>query len=415
MQERLVGAAVELLLELTPADLLSAIGTRAISERAGVSQPTVFHQFGSTAAFADAVVAQVYDPGTLPVDKITEGIATIKAAGLPVEAAKMFHRADFRRLTADPGLRLRTGLWALGGGTTDAAYREFLRTTDDRLAQFVSLLWEHWGREIRPPFTTTSYVAAQVALISGLSIRHLVDPEVSTEDGFALLGATFSMTMVRAIGDQHDVADRLAEMNYYPLRSARTGLKVTGRTELTRATVMASAAELFGSIGYEKVTVAQIARKASTSPSHLYRMFGSKAGLAVALFRKQADDALASRAELSGDEVEQLVQHLVWVAEFVGTHTDHAPTYLHEVLCRKPEVERDPVVAVTAELLAAAEAASGTSAPDDARDPAELAVAAVGLLGCRVVARPSVAARDQVRQLASIIRLPVGTSPVVDR
>lgn len=400
MQDALIGSALEALLELTPADLISAIGTRTIAGRVGMASATVFHQFGSVAGFADAVVARVFDPGALPLEAMTVGIAAIKAAGLPVEAASTYHRSEFARLTSGPGLRLRMGLWSLGGGATDEIYRDFLRVTDSRLGAFLDPLWEHWGREIRPPFDLASYVAAQVALLNGLSIRHLVDPELSTEDNFALVATALTMTTLRLKGDQHDLADRISEMNYYPLRSARTGAVASTRVEKTRAALMASAATLFGSRGYEDTTVTQIARKAGVSTSSLYKLFGGKAALATALFSKQADDFLATRPAYEGAAAQRLFGHLVDVAHFVGDRTEHSPAYLSTLMGSKPRLEADPLLASTTQRVAVAVEDGGVAV---AAAPVDVAQALLGCLIGRVASAPSTSAEAHVQAVAVLL------------
>lgn len=400
LQDKLIDAALDAFLELTPADLVTAVGTRVIAERAGVAATSLFHQFGSVAGFADAIIGRVFSPVALPLEAMTAGIAAIKAAGLPLEAATLFHRSEFARLTGDRGLRLRMGLWSLGAGTTDEVYRDFLRTTDARLGEFVEQMLRHWGREVRPPFTMESWVAAQVALLNGLSIRHLVDPELSSEDNFSLVASALTTVTARARGDRHDLADRLAEMNYYPLRNVRTGKTATGRTATTRATLMAAAAELFGAVGYEDTTVAQIARKAGSSTSTIYRQFGGKDGLATALFSKQAEDFLATRPLQVGTTTEVLLGHLVDAARFVGDRAEHAPAYQSSLLCSKPHPESDPLLALTADRVAAA-VEDGSLAV--LRPPMEVAQVVLGVLIGRVLAAPAGRAEDHVQAVASLV------------
>lgn len=403
LQERIVAAVLELLAELTPADLVGSLGTRAIAARAGVSQASIFHQFGSVAGLARAVVAQVFHPAAVPLEQITAGLEAIKGAGLPVEAGDAYHRSEFARLTNDPGLRLRMGLWALGGGESDAAYRDFLRATDTLIAVFAEPLWSHWAREPRPPFTTASIVAAQVALLNGLAIRHLVDPEVSTPEHHSLVSSALTFVTLRPPGDHHDVADKLAEINYYPLRNSRSGRPLEGRAAITGAALMTAAAELFGSRGYEETTVAQIARRARVSASTLYRSFGSKAGLAAALFSKQVEDMLVHDPTFRAATPEDAwVAHLMAVAGFVATHTEHAPAYLTSILTGPPEVHVEDLLITTTldRLLAVPARRSGV-------DPHETALATIGLLIGRVLARPAVPAAEHVGAVTAMVGVPI--------
>lgn len=389
--DRLLAAGLDALLDLTPADLVSAVGTRRIAARAGLSAATLLHHFGSVAAYADALVARVFDPGNLPMEDLEAAIARVVRSGLPVEAGDAYHRSEFARLTTDRGLRLRMGLWALGAGTTDGIYRDYLRTTDRRLHRVTDALVAGWGREFRPPFTTPIYVAAQVALLNGMAIRHLVDPDLSTDDRFSLAASSLTMISLRLQGDRHDMADRIAEVNYYPLRRSRGGVS-TAEGHRTRAALLAAAAELFGTRGYAETTVAQIARHAGLSSSTLYKHFAGKEAVAGALFRKQAEDALQAGATRQTPSSDSLGDHLAAVAAFVGDRREYAAAYLTDLMTNRPDVEADPFLAATLPLVAqrfAKPPTSGDVAPQAAADPAEVAQALLGVLIGRVLARPA--------------------------
>ncbi|MCZ4500635.1 MAG: hypothetical protein JWQ74_3190 [Marmoricola sp.] len=401
--DRLIAAGLEALLELTPADLVSAVGTRQIAARAGVSAATLMNRFGSVAAYADALVARVFDPGSFPVEELREGLTRIVRAGLPAEAADAYHRSDFSRLTTDPGLRLRMGLWALGAGATDSAYRDFLRVTDARFAEVAEAMVASWGREFRPPFTAPVFVAAQVALLNGLSIRHLIDPDLSTADRFSLTATALTMISLRVQGDRHDMADRVAEINYYPLRNSRTGAEVTAGAQRTRATLLSAAAELFGSRGYEETTASQIARHAGLSASTLYKHFGSKSAIASALFLKQAEDMLVSRAAAGPrrTSTRPLVDYLVEVVVFVAHRTEYAGAYLTDLISNRPSLD-DALLAGAVPLVATRLGAGDGECPP-APDAADVTQVLLATLIGRVLARPADRPSVQVNNALSLV------------
>jgi len=58
------------------------------------------------------------------------------------------------------------------------------------------------------------------------------------------------------------------------------------RAEATRASIVATAEQLFRSMGYQKTTVADIARELRMSPANVYRFFPSKTAINEAICRR---------------------------------------------------------------------------------------------------------------------------------
>ncbi|MGJ0508764.1 MAG: TetR/AcrR family transcriptional regulator [Methylocystis sp.] len=81
----------------------------------------------------------------------------------------------------------------------------------------------------------------------------------------------------------------------------------------TRARIVATAERLFREIGFQKTTVADIARDLRMSPANVYRFFGSKAEIHVAVARhlmgeaEAAAQAIASGPGSASDRLRALV------------------------------------------------------------------------------------------------------------
>jgi len=322
----LVDEGVRALLELTPAALLSAVGVKEIARRAGVGAPTLYHHFGSLEGYADAVVAQVFDPGEFGVGAVTDQVDRVREAALPVEVGRAMHRAEFARVRDDPELRVRLGLWALGGGDMDVAYGDMLRVVDARIAAYALALFEDWGREVSPPFDAQAFVTAHSALLSGSVVRHLVDPDGLDVERFARTAQALTMVMMRLQGDRRTLDDRLTEINYYPLHSAK-GAALTDRRLRTRGRVLHAAAELLGRDGSDGTTIAGIAQEAGVSTSTMYALFDDVDDVAVQLVLKQAEDVLARRAGTAEPGLERVVDRLRGVAEFLAARHSYAGPY----------------------------------------------------------------------------------------
>lgn len=348
----LVAEGIAALLELSPADLLSAVGVKEIARRAGVGAPALYHHFGTLEGFADAVVAQVFDPGEFGVEAITERVEDVQAAEMPVEIGRAMHRAEFARVRDDPELRVRLGLWALGGTGMDRAYGDMLRVVDGRIAAFAETMIASWGRELSPPFAPTSFVTAHSALLSGSVVRHMVDPKGLDIELFARMAQALTMVMLRVRGDRRTLDDRLTEINYYPLRSTRTGVLSERRSD-TAGRLLHAAAELLDRDGLDGVSVAAVARAAGTSASTAYALFDGVEDLATQVVLTQAAAVLDDVGAPAADGLDGVAAALADVAGVLAARTAYAAPYASRLILHAVPADDPLLVHVRAALAAA--------------------------------------------------------------
>lgn len=404
-RDALVEEGVKALLELTPAQLLSAVGLKEVARRAGVAVTTLYHHFGNLDGFAEAVVARVYDPRVIPTGNNSEMIREITEGRFPFENAKTFHHFDFQRLAGDPEIRLRLGLWALGGPTVDGTYRDFLHRTEVPMIEATSRMIEAWDREPQPPFDIRSYVAAHVALVSGASVRHLVDPGVLDADRFARTGAALTTALTRPIGDPRTLDDRLAEINLYPLRAARSR-PTSERRRATREQLLDAAAEVFTRDGETLATVPQVASHAGVSSSTAYSLFSGVDELAVALVARDAARSLAAGDASPGDPLAALLREISVIADFLVPRVRWLAPYGQRVLSGHLAAD-DAIVGRGRDALAAARDAGIVRA---AVDPDRVAPVLVGVLVGAVLRRPSEGAEGAVEDVRVLLLPGVLTS-----
>lgn len=339
-QQRLLDAAIEALRDLDATALLNAIGVREIARRAGTSTASLYTHYGSLSGLAEAVITRIFDLGEAPIDQVSDLLDQIKEAHFPLQTAYAFHAAEFQRLTTDPEFSLWMGLWAFGGANAAPAYRGYLNAVDQRLTTVAAVLFAAWGRELRPPFDLTTFLAAQVALVNGATLRHLVDPGTLDIDQFKRAASILTYTLMRVRGDRHSVDDRLAELNYYPIDHGPGTTGLTDRSRATRARILRAASILFTTHGYEQTTITQIAAHADTGTSTVHEHFSGKPGIAVALFRQQAAEHLA----LANDRAD-LVTYLTELAAFIAPRATYAGPYLYELLTKTTALtDVDPVL-----------------------------------------------------------------------
>lgn len=357
--------------ELTAVQLVTAIGTRQIARRAEVSPAAFFHHFASVADFAAELTAWIYAPTTSPVALTVARLDAVRGASLPVDTEYGFHTAEFIRLAAAPDLALRQAFAVFGGPDAARAYGRYLDAMEDRISRVFAELMESWGREPRPPFDITALTALHMALVHGTVQRHRLSPDRIGADHFKRAAVALNLVLLRLRGDRHTVDDRVSEMNYYPLRDARTGREVTGQGAVTRARILTAAAELIGAHGFERTTIESVARVARVSESTIYGLFTSKSGLATALWVKQAQDMLATTDHGGLAPGPRLRAHLVDLARFTATHSDHAAPYLSGLVCHAPAVD-DSVREATRAVVAAARRAGAVRSDLDGDDFADL-------------------------------------------
>ena len=365
VRQALLDAGLESLTRLTAADVVAGIGLRELARRAGVSSASFYHHFATMDDYARALLEHVYDPARVGASRqVNSGLDNILDAALPVEQGYALHASELARLTSDPEFRVRVGFWALGGPEADRPYRDFLAAVDDLIADGMLALFDHWGREIRVPFDTRSVLAIHVALVQGAAVRHLLDPERLSMETFKRVASALTFIQLRLIGDPHSIDDRLAEINYYPLKASRVAAKPNSAT---RARLLDAAAGLFGLHGFERTSVAQIARRAGTAADTVYAHFGSKSRIAVELFLTHAADAPFDSS--AGDPGERLLGHLRKVADFAATRPDTAPHYREALLAGDlPADLPDPImgqaVGLVGELQASGRIRSGCDTVD---------------------------------------------------
>lgn len=101
-------------------------------------------------------------------------------------------------------------------------------------------------------------------------------------------------------------------------RSPRKRLDPTRRQEI----ILAAATEQFAAQPYEQVSMAAVAEQAEASEALLYRYFGSKANLYVAVIRA-AMDALASRQQAALDQLDPQASPRERVRASLGPYLDY--------------------------------------------------------------------------------------------
>ncbi|XEC94348.1 TetR/AcrR family transcriptional regulator [Paenibacillus tarimensis] len=112
------------------------------------------------------------------------------------------------------------------------------------------------------------------------------------------------------------------------------------RTEHKKENIRRAAMELFSTYGIEKVSVAEIAKKANVSPVTIYNYFGTKDELFYSVLTTFLEDAWEKRLEMIRSDLpytEKIEKMIFETTDFAGTVN---PDFLREMMTNRPEMQR---------------------------------------------------------------------------
>ncbi len=391
---RLIEAGIDLLCQLSATDIVSAVGTRDIASRAGVSSASFFHHFGSVDQYTDELMKAIYSTSRLPRgENVSRDLETVAADDLPVSSLLVTYRNALTHNLSDPEYRLKHGLWSLGGQSVDSYYRDYLDGVDALIETGASHMLGSWGREPRPPFDLPALIAVGNALAHGAYTRHILDPELFSIERFAIAVTGTVLVGVRLKGDHRNMSDRLAEMNYYP-RDTMSSDRPASPTQVgNKEHLLSAAAELFSEFGFTATSVEQLAKRAGVSTSTFFNLFGSKSGLAVALLDHLAELHLEARKGYFDPE-NAVVDRLISVADLAASHPELAKVFLAEFASDESGIIGATIVDPLAAFLKSLPRANATSSESDYRDIAQIMITVA--MQC-VLRRPGLGAESAAR------------------
>jgi AcrR family transcriptional regulator len=131
------------------------------------------------------------------------------------------------------------------------------------------------------------------------------------------------------------------------VRNNRAGGAVSNTERDTRQTIVDTAERFFRDIGYQKTTVADIAKSLRMSPANVYRFFDSKKSINEAVlerYKREQEEAIATIAEEDRPAAERLrdilaTSYRLNAARFAG----HAR--MQEMVCAAMEESWDAIIA----------------------------------------------------------------------
>ena len=326
---QLIDSGIELVLSQRWQDLLGAVDTRSITDRAGVTTGSFFHHFRNRAHYAEAVVDRFVE---LWDEASAESVALVEAVALDVgpEAIRAAADGDWSVMNETTVMgNLEHLLWVartqpLSDDTTVTA-GEVLAARYQKLTAALLPVYERarvaMGREMLPPFTSVDLAVLLTALGVGLEMRIAIEPDVVRDHlyGDAVTALVIAMTRPRTETAEPEAAE-LATLESQLRRPVTPG-PVTAASDASWRRIADAAAPLFLDRKPDDVRVAEIAAAAEVSPSTVYHQFGSVTAVAAAVFAGFMPELQAISAQpLTADEgpvrrIEQVLTRYVELAQ----------------------------------------------------------------------------------------------------
>jgi AcrR family transcriptional regulator len=301
-RQRILEAGLALWQEEPPAELFGGYSVARVARAAGVTRATFYAYWPSTEAYFDDLLEHLtarepegYRPG------VGQAVARIGSAG--PEVSQQFLDACAMQLTGlldDPALRVRLGfLSCMDDAHVAAKLREHYRSVERRTYDIYAHIRTSWGRENRPEITDVQLQAVFTALMEGLAARHRIDPEAVPFELYGRISVALLLVLTRRFDDPRTLDDLLVTINSWPavglrLRARRSDggepppgpvLDATG----ARRAVEAARRELAATT-WQNLTMGELAAVSNVPEEALLRAFGSKAGLAMAIFKLNVHD-----------------------------------------------------------------------------------------------------------------------------
>ncbi len=206
----LLDAGVKLLVDSPATGVFAHLTAQRIVTQAGRSSGAFFHQWSTTEEYLQDLVVHILDPaGATTLGVVAETVGTGMDRGESV--AEVIMAAGRRALPMardDPQTIAEVLLWARA--LRDPGFPAAFGVAYDRLdaigGEYFAAFTEHFGREMRPPFSAEVFSAVTAAVTQGLSVRRELTPDFYPEDLLGMVLVALVPLFTREPGDQRDAA-----------------------------------------------------------------------------------------------------------------------------------------------------------------------------------------------------------------
>lgn len=307
---RMLDAGIDLWVTQDPATTFGGLSVASVAKAAGVTRATFYAYWPTTNEYFRALLDHLDSKrpsGVAPLS--SEEITRVRAEdGRVLSIFMEICRQRFLETIDTPAMRVRFGFASkLDDAEVAEGLRRLYRNYEHDTQRLNEEVHNRWGREPRPPFTDPWIQSILGALLDGMALRHLIDPEQMPEDSFGLVSAMVTMLATRTLDDHRDTYDLLGTMNQWPSagfrvntsRRAEDAQQTIPLSEAALRAVVSAAGRMVAEGSWQALDIDEIAAGVGIDADRLLRTFGSKIGLGMALLAANADEQwqLAERTD----------------------------------------------------------------------------------------------------------------------
>lgn len=347
-RQRILDAGVSLWGEEAPAELFAGLSVARISRMAGVTRTTFYAYWESTEEYLLDLTRHLSVPG-LGADPKPAGPAVDALTSAGSELVNRFLEACDRYMMAmvdDPRLRLRLGLQSKMDDPEIAdGLRAVVHETEAIRSRIFARQLPTWGRWNRSPLEGHHVHAILTAMAEGLAVRHVLEPERFPVRLYGLAALSLLIMLTARRENDRSLYDVLEVANDWASSATDRPERVAPNpgTPLSDEDVrrlILEARRLASVSGWEDVSLSGVALLSGMPEARVMEAFGSKAGLAMAIFLfnvsarqedlVETDDPLADLRSMLAVSVDELRRSPVFsqsmVAILSGTMTFATPS-----------------------------------------------------------------------------------------
>ena len=323
-RRRILDAGIDLWGTLPVTELLAGYSVSSVAKAAGVTRATFYSYWPSTEEYLDDLLEHLLEVAPGGFDPaVGDIINRLTAVGTDVVDHLMEGSTrQLEHLATDPAVQLRYGFLTRYDDpvVADKLRQQYRAIDDERIAIFHEIMGR-WGRVPRQPLTWESFTRTFTISMEAFALHHKLDPDTVPAELYGLVSVVLNLLLTARADDHRGVLDLAAPANTWPaqglrMRRAREGqgpplppLELQGDPQRITRAIIDATERLLGDEGWAELTLTSIATAADTTERELLALFGSKPGLAAALFMERYGARVAALAP-SDDPVADLRAHL---------------------------------------------------------------------------------------------------------
>lgn len=211
--------------------------------------------------------------------------------GDPRKAIRELCKWDFQQVRDDPATRIR--LFMAVFGKTHPRALAAVRKEYDQITEYGKRAYEEtlrtWSATLRKPFSTTNIAVLFTAIVEGLTLRWLLDPESVPDELFGDAIVAFVSAVVDVEERHQHIDDVITPLATEAMREYKLSQQARLPDDPEQAIVNAASIE-FAQRGYYSTALTAIATRAGVDLPTTKRLFSTKADILIEGLKPALDE-----------------------------------------------------------------------------------------------------------------------------